>query len=237
MRIKPQIDQTVIILEGSFNPVIFQPAWFARHGMLGEKEAENVEISQTSDELRFKTGTFETHVKRNGFAVAGFDSNSGHVKDLAISCFREFLPHTPIFSVSIKRHIHFDAGNARAVDHVRNLLAPKKPWGEWGNEMEKSPQNPTEKYVGMLSVLVGQRMEFDRGEVDVYARVEPSFQISSGTGIFIEVENRFRFGGNNRAIQDASLGIRVLEDNWEDSLRRAEKIFDQIMKLTKEYDA
>ena len=236
MRKKPQIDQTVIVLEGSFNPVVFQPAWFARHRMLGEREAQNAAISQTNDELRFRTSTFETHVKRDGFAIASLDSNREHVKDLAISCFREFLPHTPVLSVRIRRYVHFDAGSARAVDHVRSMLAPKEPWGEWGDEMKKSPQNPIRKHGGMVSVVVGHHMESDREDINVYvyAKVEPSWQISSGTGVFVEVENCFGFGGNDQTIQDASLGILVLEDNWESSLQRAEMIFDQIMKLTEE---
>ena len=44
MRIKPQIDHAVIVLVGRFNAAIFQPAWFALHKMLGEKEAETAKI-------------------------------------------------------------------------------------------------------------------------------------------------------------------------------------------------
>jgi hypothetical protein len=43
MRIKPQLDQATIVLVGRFNPAIFQPAWFALHKMLGQKEAESAE--------------------------------------------------------------------------------------------------------------------------------------------------------------------------------------------------
>ena len=231
MRIKPQIDQTVIVLEGSFNPAIFQPVWFARHGMLGEREAENPDISQTNQELMFKAGTLEIHVVRDRFSVASLDNNSGHVKDLVISCFREFLPHTPILSVRIRRYIHFDARTSQAVDHVRSLLAPLEPWGQWGDEI-KSLQKPLEKRYGMLAVVVGQQLQSNREAINVIARVEPSLRISSGTGLFIEVENFLQFTGNEQTIQDASLGVRVLEDNWESSLKRAEGIFDQIMKLT-----
>ena len=232
MRIKPQTDQTVIALEGSFNPAIFQPAWFARHGMLGEKEAENPDISQTNNQLMFKTDALEVHVVRDRFLAASLDNNSEHVKDLLISCFRKFLPHTPILSLRISRYIHFDAGTSRNVDHVRNLLVPMEPWGQWGDKIEESSHQSSKN--GMLSVVVGQQLQFDRGVINVVARVEPSLRMSSGAGIFIEVENSFQFAGNKLTIQDASLGIQVLEDNWESSLERTETIFNQIMKLTEE---
>ena len=233
MRIKPQIDNTIVTLNGSFNPAIFQPAWFVRHGMLGEKEAENPEnILQTDQELRFKAGKFEIHVARDGFAVSNFDSHCELVRDLVVSCFGNLLPHTPVRSVLIRRFIHFDAGTSEAVEHLRTLLVPKEPWSGWCGEINKSPQNSSVYGSGgMVSVTVCRQMEFDKGDIYVFAKVEPSFHISSGTGIFVEAANRFEFAGG-QSIQDASLGVHVLKENWESSLKRSEEIFDDIMKLT-----
>lgn len=38
--IEPEISTTSVVLVGSLNPTIFTPDWFARHGLLSDKEAE-----------------------------------------------------------------------------------------------------------------------------------------------------------------------------------------------------
>ena len=63
MRIKPQIDRTKIVLLGSFNHAVFQPAWFACHDMIGDEEAENADVSMSGQESRFKAALFEIFVR------------------------------------------------------------------------------------------------------------------------------------------------------------------------------
>ena len=222
-------------MSGSFEPSIFLPKWFARHEMIGKKEAENLEISRTKHELEFKVDAFKFRARPNLFEVVSSNSHFEHVKDLVISCFGEVLPNVPVKFVGICRRIHFDAGSFEIRDRVGSSLAPKEPWGKWGEQIKEASSRSLEEHGGMISITMYQpKMDFEGQKIDVQAVVEPSFEIKDGKGIFIEVQNYFRLDEDEPEIHDASLAVRVLENHWESSLKRAEMIFDQIMELTKE---
>lgn len=235
MLIKPQIDQAGIILSGTFEPSIFLPTWFAQHQMIGKKEAENLEISPTKNELEFKVDAFKLRARPNLFEIVSSDNHFEHVRDLVISCFGKVLPSVPIKLVVICRRIHFDAGGFEVRDRVGSRLAPKEPWGKWGEQIKEASSRSLEEHGGMISITMYQpRIDFEGQKIDVQAVVEPSFEIEDGKGIFVEVHNYFRLDVDESEIHDALLAVRILENHWESSLERAEMIFDQIMELTKE---
>lgn len=232
MRIKPQIDRTTVVLHGSFNHAVFQPAWFARHGMIGACEAENPDVSMSSRESRFKAALFELSVRRDRFTVAGRDNHSEHVRDLVVSCFGRFLPHTPIQTVRISRRIRFDAGSSEVRDKVGGRLAPKEAWGEWMEETSRSSENGS-GHGGMSLIVMTQDLKSEEGlKIRVDARVGPSTK--TGSGIFVNVVTHFFLDIVEEAVQDASFAVQVLQDCWESSLERTDFVFDQIMKLTEE---
>lgn len=236
MRIKPQIDRTKIVLLGSFNHAVFQPAWFARHDMIGDEEAENADVSMSGQESRFKTALFEIFVRRDSFLVAGLDNHSEHVRDLVVSCFGELLPHTPVRAVQISRQVHFDAGSFEVRDRVGSRLAPKEAWGEWGKQIEEASRKSRDRseHGGMSSIVMAQKLKSEEGRgIRLVARVGPSAGIDGNKGILVDVGNLFN-PAEKKAVQDASFAVGILRDCWESSLERAEFIFDQIMKLTEE---
>ena len=237
MRINPKFDNASIVLLGSFNPMIFQPAWFARYEMIGDKEAEEAaNLVQIKDQVvAFGVDMFELNVQPNRFVVNNLDGHPEHIKDLIISCFVEHLSHTPVTAIGINRSIHFDTGDFEVRDRVSSQLAPKGPWGEWGNEIEKSYNAPRNKRGGMISiVMLQQDIELDGYNVFVQAKVEPSNRVKNNTGIFVSVNNHFESNVDKRSVQDASLVAEILEVNWNTSMDRAAMIVDQIMALTEE---
>lgn len=236
MRIKPQTDRTTIVLHGSFNHAIFQPAWFARCGMIGDGEAQNADASLGSRESMFRTALFRASVRRDRFLVAGLDNHSEHVRDLVISCFGEFLPHTPVREVRINRRIHFDAGSFEIRDRVGGRLAPKDAWGEWGRQMQEASRK-SEDGNGrgdMSSVVMTQSLESEEDRnVRVMVRVGPSDVIKGNKGILVNVVNIFD-STEKEEVQDASFAVGVLRECWDISLERADFVFDRIVKLTEE---
>ena len=237
MRIKPKFDNASIVLLGSFNPMIFQPAWFARYEMIGSKEAEEAaNLFQFKDQVvTFKVDMFELSVQLDRFMVNSLDNHPEHIKDLVISCFVEYLPHTPIRAMGINRNVHFDTGDFEIRDRVGSRLAPKDAWGEWGKEIEEAHTAPINKRGGMTSITMFQhKLQLDRFSGSVQAKVEPSNKIKNNTGIFVGVNNHFESSATEQPIQDASLVAEVLETNWNTSMVRAEMIVDQIMALTEE---
>ena len=235
MRIKPEFDQANIVLLGSFNPAIFRPEWFARNEMMGEKESETPITLQNQQELKFEASKFNLHVSLEGFAISDLSNHPEHIKDLVISCFGKFLPHTPIHSMGINRCIHFDAGSYEARNRVGSQLAPKTAWGKWGEEIEGSRKSEDrDKHGGVISISMVQRdLEFEGRSVYVHAKAEPSVR-NRESGIFIDVNNHFDLATDQVRETSSATAVRVLEANWEISLKRAAFIFDQIMKLTEE---
>lgn len=238
MRIKPKLENASIVLIGSFNPRIFQPAWFAHNGMIGTKEAEQpANLIQFREQMTvFRIEMFELNVGSDRFVITSLnDHPAEHIRDLVISCFGEYLPHTPITAIGINRSIHFDTGDFESRDRVGSRLAPKSAWGDWGREIEKSYEEPIDKRGGMLSItMLQQNVHLDGCSVSVRAKVEPSYSIENSTGIFVDVNNHFELSSDEQSIQDASSAVEILETNWETSMSRAAKIMDQIMALTEE---
>ena len=235
MRIKPQIDQAVIVLVGRFNPAIFQPAWFALHEMMGRKEAETAHIKVIFGELsEFKVDQFQVQVLPERFSITSLDAHPEHIKDLVISCFARYLPHTPVQAMGINRLVHFDTGSFEVRDRVGSRLAPKNAWGVWGEEIEASPFEPKEARGGMISLVMRQSLRPDRHIGHVQAKVEPSARIANHTGIFVEVNDHFQLSDTEQPVQDASSAVAILEGNWEASLQRSAMIIDQIMALAEE---
>lgn len=236
MRIKPKFDNVNIVLLGSFNPQIFQPAWFAMQGMIGKKEAENpADMVQLKDQVvTFRVGMFGLSVQPDRFDISSLDDPHEHIKDLVVSCFGGHLPHTPVSALGINRSIHFDTGDFEIRDYIGSRLAPKDAWGEWGKEVEESRY---EARGGMLSITMLQNnLRSDRYKGSVQAKVEPSGRIGGSTGIFVHVNNHFELSEDEKSVCDASAAVDALESNWETSMNRAAMIVDQIMKLTEEYN-
>ena len=238
MRIEPEFDNASVVLLGSFNPMIFQPAWFARHKMIGDKEAEEAAnlVQFQGQVVEFKVDAFELNVQSDRFIIGSLDDHPEHIKDLVISCFGKHLPHTPVRAIGINRSIHFNAGDFDATEYVGSQLAPKDAWGEWGEEIKKARDGPIDKRGGMLSItMLQQNLQLDEYNCSVQAKVEPSNRIETRTGILVGVNNHFESSLDKESVQDASLVTEVLEVNWNTSMKRAAMIADQIMALVEEH--
>jgi hypothetical protein len=79
-----------------------------------------------------------------------------------------------------------------------------------------------------------QSLRPDGQKGHVQAKVEPSVRIANSTGILVDVNDHFDLRGPEKAVQDASSAVAVLEAHWEASLQRSGMIIDQIMALTEE---
>src|SRR5258706_8816031 len=104
MRIKPFSSSTEVVLIGSFNPAIFQPAWFAANGMVGKLDAENAKIEFIHPEMTsIKFDQFRLQVMQRKFSIQTTETYPDTIKDLIQSCFGEGLPHSPISAMGINR--------------------------------------------------------------------------------------------------------------------------------------
>lgn len=229
MRVEPEQSSVSIVLVGSLNPAIFHPSWFLANGLLSAEEAESAQVELVHREMTiFRAGDWlKLQVEPNRFIVQTEVPPFIRLCDLVVRTFREFLHHTPIRMMGVNRSVHFSVGDEETRNRIGKLLAPQDPWGEWGPCLEGSS---VEKRGGMRSLTMEQKDLDDREGGYIRAKIEPSNVIRNASGIFMEINDHYETRDPEHA-QGAEPIVDLLEKRFEDSIRRAEWIADQIMAL------
>lgn len=230
MRIEPEIAGVAVVMIGNFNPSIFTPAWFGWHGLISEKmvDTANTKIvhPQISD---FNVDWLHIQVVPERFQINTTQAPYIRVQDLAIRIFREHLPHTPLDTMGINREVHFLVESFDERDQLGRLLAPTDPWGEWGKKLE-----PDGYQGGVTSITMSQVDPEGRppgGQINV--TVEPSNRIGQGhLGVYVRVNDHYTIENIESGIGTSKI-VELLEENFDESLRRADQIIDHIMSLTR----
>lgn len=229
MRIQPELGDVALVLVGSLNPRIFTPDWFARHGLFTDKEAEASEVEVVHAQITsFRMEWLNIRVEQERFQAQIAEAPYIRVYDLVLRTFRELLPHTPLTKLGINRQVHFDVGDLQIRDKIGEMLAPKEPWGEWASFLSAGADK---EHGGMSSLTMQQRKVDDRPKGYISACIEPSAVIGSGrTGIFIRINDHYEVTQPESVIGCEEI-VEILDKNFEASIKRAEWIIDQIMKL------
>ena len=206
-----------IVLVGSFNPRIFQPAWFAANGLIPEEEGEHAHINIIHPDLvSFRTDWFELSVEQDRFAVTTQSAPSYEpVRDLIISTF-SLLEHTPIAHIGINYMLHHRLDSENSLRGILDALAPAKYW----QEVMKSPWTRT---VTMQS----ERPDEHAGSFQV--TVEPSVKVESA--IFVATNDHVELPPD-KAQEGAKAMIQTLTELWEPSAFRFEAVADRILTLS-----
>ena len=232
MRIQPHSDMLSLVLVGAFNPAIFHPAWFGMNGLLGRIDVETAEIAVTHPEFsQFKAGRLGVQVGLNQFTVTCPTAYHGLAKDLVTGTFGQHLTHTPVLAVGINRQVHFDAGTFEVRECVGNRLAPKEPWGDWGDALAGEQGRP-DTHGGMMSLVMRQAKRPDeyRGyiQVDVQPSVQPGLLM---TGIYAQTNDHYDLA-DGAAAPGCRRMLEVIETKWDWSIDNSAAIIDRLMALT-----
>ncbi len=209
------LEGSSIVFIGSFNPAIFHPSWYVRERLWGQTELEDAEVEIiTADICSFHTEQYTLQVLNNRFTVSTTQAPLyDALRDLAIGTFR-ILRHTPLAQLGLNRHVHFRLDSEEAWHGIGYKLAPKEHW------------QPILKNPGMGALtIVGMRPDGLDGAVNV--RVEPSNRIENG--LFVEINDHFEVDDTLARSAKAILGIA--EEQWAESLRRADEIILHIGSL------
>ena len=90
--------------------------------------------------------------------------------------------------MGINREVHFSVSSFSERDRIGRLLAPVKPWGDWGKKLE-----PDGKHGGMTSLTMRQVNPEGRppgGQVNV--TVEPSNKIGEDRpGVYVRINDHY----------------------------------------------
>lgn len=203
----PERDTTSIVLVGSFNPRIFQPAWFVAQGLLPPGEGADADVQVIANDICiFQTDWCRIEVLNNRFSLTSISTPVEEVlRDLVIGTFR-ILEHAPVTRMGINASAHFQLTNVEVWHQFGHLLAPKESIWE-----------PILDRPGTLTLTVeGRRPDDHDGHVRV--KVEPSTLIPNG--IFIESNDEFR----SLESISAKWVAEILESEWEPVRSRAMSI-------------
>jgi hypothetical protein len=191
---------------GSFNPRIFQPAWFAAEGLIRKAEADEATIEVIHPEVvSFHTELFHVQVVADRFAAStGNPSFYEPIRDLVVGTFR-ILSHTPVYALGLNRDGHFRVDSAEAWHALGNRLVPKEPWD---NLLEKP---------GMRSLTVeGVRPDGRKGYIRV--RVEPSVKVLPH-GVYVAVNDHYEVQDKAEAL-GCREALDVIDSSWRSFMDR-----------------
>jgi len=216
--VTPTIEGLHIVLIGSFNPQIFQPAWFSSENLIRKEEADSAKIDLVHPQVTsFSLEWLELRASPDRFSVT---SSSDHrfqpelARDLTLGTFR-LLRHTPLRMLGLNRYYHFPMSSEEAWHKVGHRLAPKEPW----KGLLERP--------GMRSLTMeGTRTDGLRGRVHVM--VEPSIHVTHG--LFVLVNDHYEVEKTEQP-EGASELMDTLEKVWKESLEKSRNIAYSLAEL------
>ena len=211
-----ELDGGGIVVLGSMNPSIFQPAWFAAHNLLRQAEADAAKIEVVSHEMTsFVLSWLRVYVVGDRIAVISTSADGLEpMRDLVAGIFT-LLEHTPVSAVGLNRYMHYRVSSLEAWHEVGHRLAPKEPW-------KGLLANP-----GMLTVrMSGRRPDETGGNVNV--KVEPSYTVRPH-GVFVEVNEHY-----DRPGAATSEIVELIKTKFDDSMTFARQLGDGIVDKDRE---
>ena len=213
-----------IVLVGTFNPAIFQPAWLSASKLIRQEEAARARIQMINPQVTsFSADWLSVQVLAERFQATTVDAAQYQaLRDVVISIFH-LLEHTPFWIMGMNHDMHFKMDSTERWHQLGHILAPKKAW----NVLLEEP--------GLRSLLI-QSSPSMRGEIQILhtVRVEPSTQISPGVYIQLNVEVSLPGGAQAGIIRQQHAArelIKHLGESWSDMLSESQKIADTLLSL------
>jgi hypothetical protein len=127
--VAPTQREASIVIVGSFNPAIFQPAWMVRQEIVGPNDIDEAKVEVVTPEVaRFPIAWGHVEVVRERFQVRTRDEGAfGSLRDLVVHLFTR-LAHTPINKLGINSVLEFRLPDEATWHRVGDKLAPKLAW-------------------------------------------------------------------------------------------------------------
>lgn len=205
-----------IVLLGSFNPLILDPHWLEKHGVITEHDVEHARETRkwivTRDLAAMEFRTFSLHVDHDRVQVAMTQEAETPLAlaDVVVNVFG-LLEHTPVRAVGLNHTSHRPVDETRSAA-VFNRLAP------------------ADVVDGLLPEIRIETLTWIAERPDEYAgalrlTVEPSVKLD---GLFFSLNDHFDLGDGGTG---RSAGELVSEE-WQASLQRSEELFERVLAFT-----
>lgn len=201
-----------VVFTGSFNPGIFQPEWFMRHGLIPDDE-ESVELEAVTPQIASWRQDWLSVVagpERCDFNATDEAASFHALVDLAVGTFT-LLPHVPVTAFGVNRFAHFQMESEKAWNALGLSLFVRKPW----EDVIEDPR--------MLTVQV-QAYEADDSGGRMAATVQPSARFRNA--VFVSTNDHYA-----QDAEDARDALDLLQRVFERSIEHSAAIIDRIRAL------
>jgi len=217
MPLQLHIQAVSIVLRGEFRPTIFHPSWLASYDLIRRQEADAATIELIHPNAAvFKLDWLDFRVTEDTFLVSTTQEPYYEaLRDLVLGVL-DILSYTPVNLMGINRDFHYRAPSLDVWHSIGHRLAPKHDW-------EDVLEQPGIRTMTMEGVRPDKLAGY------IHAKVEPSPLIQPG--IYIQVNDHFDFRSSKASTIGASDAIRVLTEQWSDSLPRGLTIAKKVASL------
>jgi len=183
---RPESVGANLILRGSFNPAIFQPAWFQLQQILKPAEVEALQVDVIHRQFTsLQSESWKLTVTDERYSLSTEQERVfPEVRDITAAILR-ILSQTPLTVLGLNRWCHYRLDSEEQWHSLGYRLAPKEPW------------NPvfSGRHAGLRSLTIeSERPDSYPGSVSV--KVEPSKK--HPYGLFVHVNDHFAFGDDAR---------------------------------------
>jgi hypothetical protein len=209
-----QINGLHFTLIGDFNPIIFQPVWFAAEKLITDTEAkEATDLFFSSQVANFRLPWAAFNIAQDHFSASTTrESHFEPLRDLVIGTFK-LLKHTPIRKLGINVEQHYQYEDLEKWNNFGHKLAPKEIW-------ENFMDDP-----GLLSITMTDKTPRKSPPGITRVDVQSSFRVKPG--IYFGINNHYEC--ESSAPVGASEAVRIIESNFQNALENSKKIIETLI--------
>jgi hypothetical protein len=154
---KPEqyVSEIAIVLVGNFNPVVFQPIWFANQKLLRTAEVESASVGVIHpDVVSFSTDWLSLQVTREKFvAITKTEPHASYLNDFIVGTFAK-LEHTPMNQMGINCTFAIEFQDSGDWHNFGHYFSPKSPWSPFKDPGMLKVQIQSERTDGLSGQIV-----------------------------------------------------------------------------------
>jgi len=201
---------TTIVLLGSFNPAILQPAWFAARDLLAAADVDAKSLVLTDNFAAFSTDVVSVFCAQDRcqFAEVGATPTPDVIRDLMLGTFT-ILKETPVWECGINHAAHISPRVRRWDDVVAQLGDPQKSLILL-DEQE-------------LRTIELRSPRTDGREGDRTVHLQPSGRLEGGAWFSLN-DHIVVYPPDDRASIGAAEAMLALDETWDESRALADRV-------------
>ncbi|MCW2973531.1 MAG: hypothetical protein JWN72_1804 [Thermoleophilia bacterium] len=205
-----------IVVVGAFNPLVYQPNWYAAKGLIPQEEADAAEIEVIHRDITtFNTPGWLLQVTADRFLLQSTAAASFRViRDLALGTFSE-LSETPVTAMGINRETTYIMDTEESWNALGWTIVPQVNW-------DAVMERPSLRAVVIEDVRGDERPGYRRVQLNPVENVL--------RGVSIQVNDHFEFA-SPETMADATPVIDVLTDAWDTSITTADRLIQHALTI------